>query len=89
MLYHSSGGLYDEDVSREQLEPWREHTFASFSLKMLPGDHFFLHSSESMVLQILALELEAVLSGLNQRHVRPRAPTFQLVSLDQHILAAG
>jgi medium-chain acyl-[acyl-carrier-protein] hydrolase len=63
------GGLYDEDVPREKLEPWREHTSASFSLKMLPGDHFFLHSSESMLLQILTLELNAVLSGLNYRRV--------------------
>ena len=63
------GGLFDEDVNREHLEPWREHTSAAFSLKMLPGDHFFLHSSESMLLQILALELEGVLSRLNQPHV--------------------
>ena len=70
------GGLYDEDVTREQLEPWREHTSAAFSLKMLPGDHFFLHSSESMLLQILTLELEAVLSGLNHRRVSQGPSAF-------------
>jgi medium-chain acyl-[acyl-carrier-protein] hydrolase len=68
------GGLYDEDVPREQLEPWREHTSASFSLKMLPGDHFFVHSAESMLLQILALELKAVLSGLNHHRDRTKLP---------------
>jgi medium-chain acyl-[acyl-carrier-protein] hydrolase len=70
------GGLYDEDVSREQQEPWREHTSASFSLKMLPGDHFFLHSSESMLLQILALELGSVLSGLNHHRVKQGPSAF-------------
>lgn len=70
------GGVCDEDVPREQLEPWREHTSTSFSLKMLPGDHFFIHSSESMLLQILALELEAALSGLNHRRVRQVPSAF-------------
>jgi len=70
------GGLYDEDVPRERLEPWQEHTSASFSLRMLPGDHFFLHSAESMLLQILTLELQAVLSGLNRHHVSTARFTF-------------
>ena len=70
------GGLYDEDVPRERLEPWREHTSASFSLKMLPGDHFFLHSSESMLLQILALELKVVLSRFNHHAVRQGPSAF-------------
>lgn len=65
------GGLFDEDVPRERLEPWQEHTSASFSLKMFPGDHFFIHSAESMLLQIVTLELQAVLGGLKRQHVRP------------------
>jgi len=51
------GGLGDNDVSREQMDCWREHTTASFSLRMLPGDHFFLHTSESTLLQVISREL--------------------------------
>lgn len=51
------GGLQDEEVSRERLEPWREHTNGAFSLRMFPGDHFFLNTSQSLLLQALAREL--------------------------------
>lgn len=58
------GGLLDADVSREQLEAWSEHTTATFSLRMLPGDHFFIHSSELMLLQMLTLELQQLVRRL-------------------------
>ncbi|HEX8146865.1 MAG TPA: alpha/beta fold hydrolase [Pyrinomonadaceae bacterium] len=51
------GGLEDEEVAREQLAPWREMTSGTFSLHMLPGDHFFLHSSQAMLLKIVARQL--------------------------------
>lgn len=51
------GGIDDEDVKREHLEPWREQTRAEFALHMLPGDHFFLHESQQILLQRLRLEL--------------------------------
>ena len=51
------GGLQDEDVSVESLEAWREHTSAAFSLRMLPGDHFFLHSSQGPLLEVISREL--------------------------------
>lgn len=59
------GGLQDYKVKYENLEAWREHTKAAFSLHLLPGDHFFVHSAQPQVLQILyrALNL-AVLQPL-------------------------
>lgn len=51
------GGLGDVDVPREKLEPWREHTTASFSLHMFPGNHFFIHSAQSDVIRIIAQKL--------------------------------
>ncbi len=51
------GGLQDVDVGREYLEPWRTLVSGPFSLRMLPGDHFFLHSSEHLLLRILCQEL--------------------------------
>lgn len=51
------GGLQDGEVSCDRLEAWREQTTASFSLSMLPGDHFFLHTAQPLLLQFLAQEL--------------------------------
>jgi medium-chain acyl-[acyl-carrier-protein] hydrolase len=58
------GGLEDEETTREQLAPWREMTGGAFSLQMLPGDHFFLHSSQAMLLDIITRQL-ANLGGGN------------------------
>jgi medium-chain acyl-[acyl-carrier-protein] hydrolase len=51
------GGLQDEHVTREHLEAWRGHTTALFGLRMLPGDHFFLNTSRSMLIAAIAREL--------------------------------
>jgi len=51
------GGLQDREVSRDRLEAWREETTGAFSLRMLPGDHFFLHSAQPLLLQVLAQDL--------------------------------
>lgn len=51
------GGLADKCVTREPLEGWRQHTSASFALRMLPGDHFFLHTDQSTLLRVLGQEL--------------------------------
>ena len=51
------GGLKDEMVPREKVEAWSEHTTGSFRAQMLPGDHFFLNSSQSLLTRIVAQEL--------------------------------
>jgi medium-chain acyl-[acyl-carrier-protein] hydrolase len=51
------GGLQDTDVPRESLEAWREQTAAAFSLRMFPGDHFFLRKSQPLLLSVLAQQL--------------------------------
>jgi medium-chain acyl-[acyl-carrier-protein] hydrolase len=58
------GGLQDEDVSREQMAAWREQTTAEFSLHMLPGDHFFIHTSEALLLEVLSRRLDQLLRSL-------------------------
>lgn len=37
------GGVEDEEVPRETLDAWREHTTAGCLVRILPGDHFFLN----------------------------------------------
>lgn len=51
------GGLQDRQVSRDCLEGWREHTIRSFSLRILPGDHYFLHASRSLLLRSITADL--------------------------------
>jgi medium-chain acyl-[acyl-carrier-protein] hydrolase len=51
-------GMEDEEENRERMQAWGEQTSGHFSLRMLPGGHFFLHSSEQMLLHLLSRELE-------------------------------
>jgi len=50
------GGLEDT-VTNEQLQEWRQHTTATFKLKLFPGDHFFIHTSQESLLRELAQAL--------------------------------
>lgn len=56
------GGLQDPQLSCDQLEAWRDQTNASFSLHMFPGDHFFLHSAQPLLLQTLSQKLHQLVS---------------------------
>lgn len=58
------GGLQDPLVTREELEAWREQTGGLFSLRMLEGDHFFLHSSEQLLLSTLSRELHQLAASI-------------------------
>jgi medium-chain acyl-[acyl-carrier-protein] hydrolase len=51
------GGLQDRDVPREYLEAWREQTAAAFSVRMLPGDHFFLRTFQPLLLSTFSQQL--------------------------------
>ncbi|MEC4814646.1 MAG: beta-ketoacyl synthase N-terminal-like domain-containing protein [Scytonema sp. PMC 1069.18] len=52
------GGKEDSRVNPEQLAAWREQTHSEFSIKMFPGDHFFLHSDRTLVLQTIVQEIQ-------------------------------
>jgi medium-chain acyl-[acyl-carrier-protein] hydrolase len=51
------GGMQDPEVTRGQLSAWRAQTHQMFTLRMLPGDHFFLHSARTLLLQALSQDL--------------------------------
>jgi medium-chain acyl-[acyl-carrier-protein] hydrolase len=51
------GGMNDEKVSHRDLEGWRDQTNGSFSIRMFPGDHFFLKTTQPLVLRALSQEL--------------------------------
>lgn len=54
------GGLEDVEVPRTELAAWSEHTRAAFTVRMFPGDHFFLNRKTSPLLPTLARELQEI-----------------------------
>lgn len=54
------GGLGDPDVSRDDVEAWRIHTRGRFRMRMIPGDHFFLHSQKDLILESVARDLAEI-----------------------------
>lgn len=52
------GGLQDHDISRRDVEAWREQTSDTFTLRMFAGNHFFIHSNETLLLNLLATQLD-------------------------------
>lgn len=59
------GGLEDWKVSIEDLEAWRKQTSSAFSLEMFPGDHFYLHSAQTLLLQSLSQLLNQIVVQLS------------------------
>lgn len=57
------GGLQDKDVDQASLDAWQQHTTASFSLQMLPGDHFFIQTMQALLIQRMYKELYPYLNG--------------------------
>lgn len=55
------GGL-DDDVPREALSAWKDHSTGAFQVHVLPGSHFFIQTSRPRLLQIVSEELQSVLS---------------------------
>jgi medium-chain acyl-[acyl-carrier-protein] hydrolase len=51
------GGLQDQRVRRDDLAAWRDETDDAFSLRMFPGDHFFLNTAQPLLLQALSQDL--------------------------------
>ncbi|MDB9371991.1 thioesterase II family protein [Nodularia sphaerocarpa] len=52
------GGLEDTEVTPEELAAWKQHTSGNFSMEMLPGNHFFLHSHRVQLLELLSKYIE-------------------------------
>ena len=52
------GGAEDRNVGREHLEAWAEQTTASFEVRLFPGGHFYMQSSQAEFLAALVADLE-------------------------------
>jgi surfactin synthase thioesterase subunit len=55
---HVFGGDRDETTS-ETLEAWQQETSAEFSLDNFDGDHFFIQSHETQLLQLICRYLQS------------------------------
>ncbi len=57
------GGFQDKLVNRQELEAWADQTQAPFTLKMLPGDHFYLTeaTTSAALLRIISQSLLTIL----------------------------
>lgn len=51
------GGLKDNGATRSELEAWQRLTSAPFSLRLFPGDHFYLLESQITLVQTIIREL--------------------------------
>lgn len=52
------GGMADEAVRTEQLEAWKSHTTDGFQLWLFQGDHFFIRTAQSVVVEALTSILQ-------------------------------
>jgi medium-chain acyl-[acyl-carrier-protein] hydrolase len=58
------GGLHDSEVGRDGISAWRGHTEGEFLQRMVPGDHFFIQSAQSLFLRMLSSELYQVIKKI-------------------------
>lgn len=54
---HGYCGADDPHVVQETMTPWREQTSCAFTLELVPGSHFFLHSGEQRLLRSIDARL--------------------------------
>jgi surfactin synthase thioesterase subunit len=58
------GGLADADVSRDQLLAWADETTAHCTVRMFPGDHFFLRTAQERVVSTLTRDVTHALQAV-------------------------
>lgn len=69
------GGLQDPSVGVKELQGWEHQTTGQFNLQMLPGDHFFINTGQSLLLRLLTERLVELLKPL------PAAPAHSVLSV--------
>jgi medium-chain acyl-[acyl-carrier-protein] hydrolase len=47
------GGLEDQEVPQQELEPWQQQTTRPYTLNMFPGDHFYLQPRQKELLRTI------------------------------------
>lgn len=52
------GGFEDPETTVDDVEGWGHHTGNDFESRMIPGDHFFIHAQEALVLAVVSDRLQ-------------------------------
>jgi medium-chain acyl-[acyl-carrier-protein] hydrolase len=52
------GGSLDRSVSLRELDAWRHQTAGTFTLRTVPGNHFFLNSARETLLSAISEDLQ-------------------------------
>jgi len=73
------GGTEDDGETPDLLEEWGLQTEAEFSLRLFPGNHFFLHSAQRQFLRTLSEDLSRQLPASSRPHVFPSLQTTDIV----------
>lgn len=60
------GGTHDREVDRKRLQAWKTQTNTDFSLHMIPGDHFFINTSQQILLAALSEELQGIVTRISR-----------------------
>lgn len=50
-------GTGDKEVNKEEMLGWQEQTTGTFKLTMIPGNHFFIHGQQDLLLKYISQEL--------------------------------
>jgi medium-chain acyl-[acyl-carrier-protein] hydrolase len=58
------GGIQDFEVDLAHLKAWSDQTTGSFVRRLIPGDHFFLHSQSTLLLWLLSQALHRIIGDL-------------------------
>ena len=54
------GGINDPRVNSKEIELWQKHTTEKFYFQILPGEHFFIHSHESVFFDVVVREILSI-----------------------------
>ncbi|NOK60048.1 MAG: thioesterase [Chloroflexi bacterium AL-W] len=65
------GGLEDPRAYQSEIAEWESYTKSTFTIRMFPGDHFFVQGSREQFLQAIVHELGPYLTEVGER---PDAP---------------
>jgi medium-chain acyl-[acyl-carrier-protein] hydrolase len=74
------GGLEDSEVTEEGLLAWRVQTHSSFSLRMIPGNHFFIQSASAHLLQALSEDLTQIGSPTDAEYSEQGNPSRSILN---------
>lgn len=58
----SYGGVSDPESALQGLLAWRVHTLKRTTVRMFPGDHFFIEKANDLLLQVLAEDVSTFLA---------------------------